>query len=38
MTVAKVGEAEVMAAAGMDDILVHYPVFGQNQAGAAGGT
>ena len=29
ITVAKVGEAEVMAAAGMDDILVHYPVFGR---------
>jgi D-serine deaminase-like pyridoxal phosphate-dependent protein len=28
ITVAKVGEAEVMAAAGMDDILVHYPIFG----------
>jgi D-serine deaminase-like pyridoxal phosphate-dependent protein len=29
ITVAKVGEAEVMAAAGMEDILVHYPVFGK---------
>lgn len=28
ITVAKVGEAEVMAAAGIDDILVHYPIFG----------
>lgn len=28
ITVAKVGEAEVMAAAGLDDILVAYPVFG----------
>ena len=31
ITVAKVGEAEVMAAAGVDDILVHYPVLGQSQ-------
>ncbi len=29
ITVAKVGEAEVMAAGGMEDILVHYPVFGR---------
>src|SRR5437867_1702623 len=29
LTVAKVGEAEVMVAAGLDDILVAYPVFGQ---------
>lgn len=28
ITVAKVGEAEVMAGAGIDDILIHYPVFG----------
>ncbi len=28
LTVAKVGEAEVMAAAGFDDILVAYPIFG----------
>ncbi len=28
LTVAKVGEAEVMAAAALDDILVAYPVFG----------
>jgi D-serine deaminase-like pyridoxal phosphate-dependent protein len=28
LTVAKVGEAEVMAAAGLDDILVAYPIFG----------
>jgi D-serine deaminase-like pyridoxal phosphate-dependent protein len=28
ITVAKVGEAEVMAAAGIDDILIAYPVFG----------
>jgi D-serine deaminase-like pyridoxal phosphate-dependent protein len=28
ITVAKAGEAEVMANAGIDDILVHYPVFG----------
>ena len=31
ITVAKVGEAEVMAAAGMDDILVHYPIFGRSK-------
>jgi len=31
ITVAKVGEAEVMASAGMDDILVHYPVFGEGK-------
>lgn len=29
ITVAKVGEAEVMAAAGLDDILVAYPIFGE---------
>ncbi len=29
LTVAKVGEAEVMANAGLDDILVAYPIFGQ---------
>jgi D-serine deaminase-like pyridoxal phosphate-dependent protein len=28
LTVAKVGEAEVMAAAGLDDILVAYPILG----------
>jgi D-serine deaminase-like pyridoxal phosphate-dependent protein len=28
LAVAKVGEAEVMAAAGLDDILVAYPIFG----------
>ncbi|MBZ5563891.1 MAG: alanine racemase, partial [Acidobacteriia bacterium] len=28
LTVAKVGEAEVMAGAGFDDILVAYPIFG----------
>src|SRR5271169_3922873 len=28
LTVAKVGEAEVMAAAGLDEILVAYPIFG----------
>ncbi len=28
LTVAKVGEAEVMAGAGLDEILVAYPVFG----------
>src|SRR3954462_12870771 len=31
ITVAKVGEAEVMAAAGIDDILVHYPIFGRSK-------
>ena len=29
LTVAKSGEAQVMAEAGLDDILVHYPVFGK---------
>ncbi len=29
LTVAKVGEAEVMAGAGLDDILVAYPVYGR---------
>jgi len=28
LTVAKVGEAEVMAGAGLDDILVAYPIYG----------
>lgn len=28
LTVAKVGEAEVMAASGLDDILVAFPIFG----------
>ena len=28
LTVAKVGEAEVMAEAGLDDILIAYPIFG----------
>lgn len=28
LTVAKVGEAEVMASAGLDEILVAYPIFG----------
>ena len=31
ITVAKPGEAEVMANAGLDDILVAYPVFGQEK-------
>ncbi|MGD0695585.1 MAG: alanine racemase [Terriglobia bacterium] len=31
LTVAKVGEAEVMAAAGLDDILVAYPIFGSEK-------
>lgn len=32
ITVAKVGEAEVMAAAGFDDLLVHYPMYGRQKA------
>ena len=31
VTVAKVGEAEVLSEAGIDDILVHYPIFGQTK-------
>src|SRR5436190_8561792 len=31
ITVAKVGEAEVMAAAGLDDILIAYPVIGSQK-------
>lgn len=31
LTVAKVGEAEVMAGAGLDDILVAYPVLGREK-------
>jgi D-serine deaminase-like pyridoxal phosphate-dependent protein len=31
ITVAKVGEAEVMAAAGLDDILIAYPVLGTSK-------
>ena len=31
LTVAKVGEAEVMAAAGLDNILVAYPVYGSEK-------
>ncbi len=31
ITVAKTGEAEVMSKAGLDDILVHYPVFGDSK-------
>lgn len=31
LTVAKVGEAEVMAAAGLDDILVAFPIFGREK-------
>ena len=31
ITVAKPGEAEIMSAAGLDDILVHYPVFGDTK-------
>lgn len=31
ITVAKSGEAQVMAEAGLDDILVHYPVFGASK-------
>ena len=32
LTVAKVGEAEVMAAAGLDDILIAYPIFGRDRS------
>jgi D-serine deaminase-like pyridoxal phosphate-dependent protein len=31
LTVAKVGEAEVMAAAGLDDILVAFPIMGEEK-------
>ncbi|HVN82693.1 MAG TPA: D-TA family PLP-dependent enzyme [Terriglobia bacterium] len=31
ITVAKVGEAEVMAAAGLDNILIAYPILGQSK-------
>ncbi len=31
LTVAKVGEAEVMAGAGFDDILVAFPIFGEEK-------
>ncbi|HEV2352263.1 MAG TPA: alanine racemase [Terriglobia bacterium] len=31
LTVAKVGEAEVMAGAGLDEILIAYPVFGREK-------
>src|SRR3712207_231892 len=31
ITVAKTGEAEIMAAAGLDDILIAYPVFGETR-------
>ena len=33
LTVAKVGEAEVLAAAGFHDILVAYPIMGQEKLG-----
>jgi D-serine deaminase-like pyridoxal phosphate-dependent protein len=33
LSVAKVGEAEVMAEAGLDDILVAYPIFGAEKLG-----
>ena len=33
LTVAKVGEAEVMAAAGLDDILVAFPIMGDEKLG-----
>jgi D-serine deaminase-like pyridoxal phosphate-dependent protein len=33
ITVAKVGEAEVMAKSGMDDILIAYPVLGKSKLG-----
>ncbi|PHK96189.1 alanine racemase [Pseudoroseomonas rhizosphaerae] len=32
ITCQKLGEAEVMAAAGLDDILISYPLVGQNKA------
>ncbi len=32
ITVAKLGEAEVMAAAGLDDMLLAYPIFGETKA------
>ncbi len=31
LTCAKVGEAEVMVAAGFDDILIAYPIYGQEK-------
>jgi D-serine deaminase-like pyridoxal phosphate-dependent protein len=31
LTVAKVGEAEVMAGAGLDDILIAYPIWGEEK-------
>lgn len=31
LSVAKVGEAEVMAAAGLDDILIAYPIWGEEK-------
>jgi len=37
ITVAKLGEAEVMADAGIDDILIVYPLWGEKKW-AAGGT
>ena len=33
LTVAKVGEAEVMAGAGFDDILVAFPIMGEEKLG-----
>ena len=33
LTVAKVGEAEVMAAAGLDDILIAFPIWGEDKLG-----
>src|ERR1039458_3082245 len=33
LTVAKVGEAEVLAAAGLDDILVAFPIMGDEKLG-----
>ena len=32
LTVAKVGEAEVLAAAGFDDLLIAFPVYGEKKA------
>jgi D-serine deaminase-like pyridoxal phosphate-dependent protein len=36
ITVAKIGEAEVMAAAGLDDILIAYPVMGDRKLSRLG--
>jgi D-serine deaminase-like pyridoxal phosphate-dependent protein len=36
ITVAKIGEAEVMADAGVDDILIAYPIVGESKLGRLG--